>query len=88
MNILERYRKPTPRFFRILRNIGIALASVGGVVLASPIPLPDILFSVAAYITIAGTVASSISQAVVASEDETVVTEETKEPKKPNNHEL
>ncbi len=88
MNILERYRKPTPRFFRILRNIGIALASVGGVVLASPISLPNIVFSVAAYITIAGTVASAISQAVVASEDETDDTDETNEPKKPNNHEL
>ena len=25
MKIIERYKKPTPKFFRVLRNIGIAL---------------------------------------------------------------
>lgn len=82
MNILDRYRKPTPKFFRILRNIGIALASAGGAILASPVALPGALTSIAAYITIAGIVTSAISQAVVASKDE------SDEPKKNNTHEL
>lgn len=66
MNILERYSKPTPKFFRILRNIGLALATAGGTILASPVALPEQVLSLAAYITIAGMVASAISQAVVA----------------------
>lgn len=70
MNILDRYRKPTPKFFRILRNIGLALASAGGTILTCPVGLPKILLSLAAYLTIAGTVASAISQAVV--EDEQI----------------
>jgi hypothetical protein len=37
MNIVERYKKPTPRFFKILRNIGIALATAGGAIIAAPI---------------------------------------------------
>jgi hypothetical protein len=66
MNILERYSKPTPRFFRILRNIGIALATAGGAVIAAPIALPATLVAVATYLTVAGTVATAISQAVIA----------------------
>lgn len=71
MNILERYRKPTPKFFRILRNIGLALATAGGTILASPVALPEQVLSLAAYITIAGTVASAICQAVVSNDDST-----------------
>ena len=69
MNILERYRKPTPKIFRILRNIGLALATAGGTILASPVTLSGQVLSLAAYITIAGTVASAICQAVVSNED-------------------
>jgi hypothetical protein len=65
MKIIERYKKPTPKFFRILRNIGIALAATGVAILAAPITLPAIVLSIATYITVAGTVATTISQAVV-----------------------
>ena len=65
MNIIERYKKPTPKFFKILRNIGMALATSGGTILASPIDLPDILVTIISYTTIAGAVASAVSQAVV-----------------------
>jgi len=65
MNILDRYRKPTPKFFRILRNIGMALATTGGAILASPFGLPSSTVSIIAYITIAGAVASAVSQAAV-----------------------
>lgn len=81
MNIIERYKKPTPKFFRILRNIGMAMATAGGVILASPLNIPELVVSISAYITIAGTVASAISQAVV--EDEYLTKES-----KTNNHEL
>ncbi|CAM3459028.1 hypothetical protein [Aequorivita lipolytica] len=66
MNILDRYKKPTPKFFRILRNIGLALVASGGAILAAPVVMPGILVTIATYITVIGTVISSISQAVVA----------------------
>ena len=69
MNLVERYKKPTPKFFKTLRNIGIALATAGGVVLASPVALPAVLVSVGGYMTVAGTVAVSVSQAVVKDEE-------------------
>lgn len=65
MNIKNRYKSPTPRFFRKLRNIGIALATTGGTILAAPILLPAAVVSIAGYLAVAGTVATAVSQAVV-----------------------
>lgn len=65
MNILERYQKPTPRFFRILRAVGISLASGGAAVLAAPVALPAVLLSLAGYAVVAGGVVTAVSQAVV-----------------------
>jgi hypothetical protein len=70
MNLTERYKKPTPKFFRTLRNVGIALAATGGALLAAPISLPAIILSIAGYLTVAGTVATAVSQAVVADQDD------------------
>ena len=65
MNLVERYKKPTPKFFKILRNIGIALATAGGVIIAAPISMPALIVTIATYMTVAGTVATAVSQAVV-----------------------
>ena len=65
MNIVERYNKPTPKFFRILRNIGLGLASVGGALLALPIVLPAAVATAATTMIISGTVLSAVSQAAV-----------------------
>ena len=70
MNLTERYKKPTPKFFRTLRNIGIALAATGGAILAAPISLPALVLTIAGYLTVAGTVATTDSQAVVADIDD------------------
>lgn len=71
MNIVERYKKPTPKFFKTLRNIGIALVSAGGAIIAAPISMPAIVITVATYMTVAGTVATAVSQAVVKDESNT-----------------
>ncbi|MCP4054306.1 MAG: hypothetical protein GY739_14855 [Mesoflavibacter sp.] len=71
MNIVERYKKPTPKFFKTLRNIGIALATAGGAIIAAPISLPAIVVTIATYMTVAGTVATAVSQAVVTDEENT-----------------
>jgi hypothetical protein len=69
MNIVERYKKPTPRFFKILRNIGIALATAGGAIIAAPIAIPSLIVTIATYMTVVGTVATAVSQAAVKNED-------------------
>jgi len=69
MKIIERYKKQTPSFFRKLRNIGIALATAGGVIIAAPISLPAAVITIATYLTVAGTVATAVSQAVVSDQN-------------------
>ena len=62
MNLIKRAKAPTPKFFKVLRNIGLALAAVGGTVLAAPIALPVVVTSVAGYLAVAGGVISAVSQ--------------------------
>ena len=62
MNIIKRAKAPTPKFFKVLRNIGLAFAAVGGTVLAAPIALPVVVTSVAGYLAVAGGVISAVSQ--------------------------
>ncbi|MCX2680664.1 hypothetical protein OOZ15_11985 [Galbibacter sp. EGI 63066] len=65
MKIIERYQKPTPKFFRVFRNVGVALAAAGGVIVAAPVALPATVVSIASYMVVAGTVATAVCQAVV-----------------------
>ena len=69
MKLKDRFKRPTPKFFRTLRNIGIALAAAGGAILAAPISMPAIIITIAGYLTVAGTVVTTVSQSVVADVD-------------------
>jgi uncharacterized membrane protein HdeD (DUF308 family) len=60
--IINRAKAPTPKFFKVLRNIGLALASVGGTILATPIALPVVVTSFGGYLAVAGGVLSAASQ--------------------------
>ena len=65
MNIVQRVKAPTPTFFKTLRTIGLALATVGGVLLAAPVALPAAVISVAGYAALAGGVMTAVSQTAV-----------------------
>ncbi len=58
-------KAPTPKFFRVLRNIGLALAAAGGALLAAPVALPAVIITVAGYVTVAGGVMTAVSQSAV-----------------------
>lgn len=60
--IIKRAKAPTPKFFKVLRTLGITLAAVGGVIVASPVALPAVIVSVAGYLAVAGSVAAAVSQ--------------------------
>lgn len=68
MNIIERLKAPTPKFFKVLRNVGLGLAAAGGVIVASPIAIPAIVITIGGYLIVAGSVATAVSQAVTDSE--------------------
>jgi uncharacterized membrane protein HdeD (DUF308 family) len=62
MNLVQRVKAPTPKFFKVLRNIGLILATVGGTILAAPIALPLVVSTAAGYLAVAGGVMTAVSQ--------------------------
>ena len=62
MNLVRRAKAPIPKFFKVLRNIGLALAAIGGTILAAPIALPVVVSSIGGYLAVTGGVVSAVSQ--------------------------
>ena len=62
MKVVARAKAPTPKFFKVLRNVGLVLAAVGGTILAAPVTLPVALTSIGGYLIVAGGIASAVSQ--------------------------
>ena len=77
MSVVERVKAPTPKFFKTLRTIGLALAAIGGAILASPIALPAGLVAAAGYVALAGGVVSAVSQTAVDTTDSKTTENET-----------
>ena len=68
MKLVERIIVPTPKFFMILRSIGLALLVVRATVVAAPIVLPATVLTVAGHMAVAGGVISAVIQMTVAEE--------------------
>jgi uncharacterized membrane protein HdeD (DUF308 family) len=68
--ILNRASAPTPKFFKVLRTIGLALAAVGGTILAAPIALPVLVTTIGGYLAIAGGVLTATSQLTTTDDSE------------------
>ena len=69
LNLVSRVQEPTPKWFRIVRNIGLALSAVGGVLVAAPIALPAAVVSVGGYLLLGGTIIGAVSQTAVSAEE-------------------
>ena len=67
--IINRAKAPTPKFFKVLRNIGLVLAAVGGTILAAPVAMPVIVTTIGGYVAVAGGVISAVSQLTTTKED-------------------
>lgn len=63
--IVERASAPTPKFFKVLRTIGLVLATVGTAVLTAPVSLPVVVTTIGGYVAVAGGVISAVSQLTV-----------------------
>lgn len=69
MKIKERYQSTTPKFFRVVRTIGLCLVAIGGVLVASPVTIPAGLVSFGGYLLVAGSVATAVAQATSVDEE-------------------
>ena len=56
MNLIQRVKAPTPKFFKVLRSI--------------PIALPVVITSIGGYLAVAGSVVSAVSQVTTLNETE------------------
>ena len=66
--LVNRIKAPTPKFFKKLRNIGLALAAVATTIAATPVALPAVIINVAGYLAVAAGVLSAVSQTAVEGE--------------------
>jgi hypothetical protein len=64
MTVIERAVAPTPKFFRILRAIGMALTAIAAAVIGVK-ATPSAIADIAAHVATAGTVLTAVSQITV-----------------------
>ncbi len=68
--IVNRAIAQTPKFFKVLRTVGLALAAVGGTIIAAPVALPAIVSTIGGYLAIAGGVLTATSQLTTTNDSE------------------
>jgi hypothetical protein len=66
----ERWSAPTPKFWKRVQKIAITVGAVAGVIIAAPITLPAAVVTVATYAITAGTVAATLSQLTIESNEQ------------------
>ena len=64
-NLLKRVTSPTPKFFKLLRAIGLSIAAAAGVILTAPVAVPAAIITAAGYAIVVGGVLSAVSQITV-----------------------
>jgi ABC-type xylose transport system permease subunit len=65
MTIKERFKAPTPKFWKKVRNIGFTVGALGGGLLTLPISLPASLITIAGYMVATGTLTGILSQTTI-----------------------
>ena len=58
---MSRLKTKPPKLFRIIRNVGILLATVSGAILAAPVSLPIAITTAAGYLALGGTIAGAVA---------------------------
>jgi hypothetical protein len=66
----ERWCAKTPKFWKRVQRIAITVGAVAGVIIAAPITLPAAVVTVATYAITAGTVAATLSQLTIESNEQ------------------
>ncbi len=86
MNIFQRAAAPTPKFFKVLRNIGLIMLAISGAVMTSPISLPAAVITISGYVAVAGGIISAVSQVTVSDKGRFSEVNEASEDRSINRH--
>ena len=65
MSISQRWNAPTPKFWKRVQKIAITSGAIAGIIIASPYTIPAAIITVAGYVATAGTVAATLSQLTI-----------------------
>ncbi|WP_019949049.1 hypothetical protein [Hymenobacter aerophilus] len=65
LSITDRLTLPTPRFFRKVRSISVAVGAVGAILVAAPTLLPAALVTLGGYLVLAGSIGAAVSSTAV-----------------------
>jgi len=65
MTIKQRWKAPTPKFWKKVQTIGLSLTGISSVILTAPVSLPIGIVTFAGYLATAGGVVGVISQLAV-----------------------
>jgi hypothetical protein len=65
MNILERIKAPTPKFWKKMQKLSLALTAIGTFVATAPISLPASLVTLGGYAAFGGGLIAAFSQLTV-----------------------
>ena len=69
LNLVSRLAAPTPKWFRVIRNLGITFSAIGGTLVAAPVVLPATLVTIGGYLLLGGTLIGAVSQTAISSEE-------------------
>ena len=70
MSIQQRWSAKTPKFWKRVQKIAITIGAIAGVIVTAPISLPVAVVTVASYAITVGTVAATLSQLTVESNEQ------------------
>jgi ABC-type xylose transport system permease subunit len=62
MSLKERWQSKTPKFWKKVQRIGVALGVIGATIVALPVALPAAVVTAGGYLVAAGTVTATLSQ--------------------------
>lgn len=65
MNIKQRFFAPTPKFWKKVQKLGLALTAVGTFVATAPISLPATIITLGGYAAFGGGLIAAMSQLTV-----------------------
>jgi hypothetical protein len=76
MNMKERIKADTPKFWKKVRKIGLTATAVGAVIASSTVALPAVIVAIGGYLATAGAITTALSQLAVHEEPKEEVEEE------------
>jgi uncharacterized membrane protein HdeD (DUF308 family) len=62
MELMDRWKSKTPKFWKKVQRVGILAGAIGGVLIAAPIALPAALVTAGGYMVLAGGLTATLSQ--------------------------